>query len=159
MGYLILPLTTVLFCMGIVAQSRQLSQSVPGAGEPGRMEALAAVTAQQAQAYGAACVSTAGATPGLVGSNVAPILPAGMVAPSGAGCMAVANPAGGRDVYGFVRVSPGAGAVLLSSTEGSAAWFRVRSQGTAISLTSGTAYSVPASIPVGTLVQWVQLNT
>ncbi|SOY77611.1 conserved hypothetical protein; putative exported protein [Cupriavidus taiwanensis] len=159
MGYLILPLATVLFCMGIVAQSRQLSQAVPGAGVPGRMESVAAVTAQQAQAYGAACVSTAGATPGLVGASVAPMLPAGMAAPAGAGCMAVANPAGGRDVYGFVRVAPGAGAVLLNSTDGSVAWFRVRSQGTAVNLATGTAYSVPASIPVGTLVHWVQLNT
>ncbi|MBP0623435.1 hypothetical protein [Cupriavidus consociatus] len=159
MGYLILPIATVLFCLGIVAQSRQLSEAAPGAGVAGRMESVATVTAQQAQAYGSACVSTAGATPGLVGASVTPVLPSGMVAPAGAGCMAVANPGGGRDVYGYVRVSSGASGALLSSTEGSLAWFRVRSQGTAVNLATGVAYSVPATIPVGALVNWVQLNT
>ncbi|QBY56344.1 hypothetical protein [Cupriavidus oxalaticus] len=159
MGYLILPIATVLFSLGIVAQSWQLSQAAPGAGIPGRMENVATVTAQQAQAYGAACVSTADSTPGLVGASLIPALPSGMVAPTGAGCMAVANPGGGRDVYGYVRVSSGAGAALLGSTQGSLAWFRVRSQGTAINISTGTAYSVPSTIPVGALVHWVQLNT
>ncbi|MBP0633142.1 MULTISPECIES: hypothetical protein [unclassified Cupriavidus] len=159
MGYLILPIATVLFCLGIVAQSRQLSEAAPGAGVAGRMESIAMVTAQQAQAYGSACVSTAGATPGLIGASVIPVLPSGMVAPAGAGCMAVANPGGGRDIYGYVRVSSGASGALLNSTDGSLAWFRVRSQGTAVNLATGIAYSVPATIPVGALVHWVQLNT
>lgn len=159
MGYLVLPIAAVLFCVGIMAQGWQLAQAVPGAGVPGRMESVATVTAQQAQAYGAACVMTAGATPGLVGASVAPVLPSGMVAPAGAGCMAVANPGGGRDVYGYVRVSSGAGAALLGSTQGSLAWFRIRSQGTAVNIATGNAYSVPATIPVGALVHWVQLNT
>ncbi|MGX6566066.1 hypothetical protein [Cupriavidus necator] len=159
MGYLIMPIATVLFCLGFVAQLMQLSQAAPGAGVPGRMESAAAVTAQQAQAYGAACISTAGATPGLVGASVVPVLPSGMVTPAGAGCMAVANPGGGRDVYGYVRVSSGASAALLGSTQGSLAWFRVRSQGTAVNIATGVAYPVPATIPVGSLVHWVQLNT
>ncbi|MCY1273543.1 hypothetical protein D9M68_247300 [compost metagenome] len=159
MGYLIMPIATVLFCLGFVAQLAQLSQAVPGAGVPGRMESVATVTAQQAQAYGAACAATAGATPGLVGASVVPVLPAGMTTPAGAGCMAVANPAGGRDVYGYVRVAPGAGAALLGSTQGSLVWFRVRSQGAAVNLATGIAYSVPVNIPIGALVHWVQLNT
>ena len=159
MGYLILPIATVLFSLGIVAQSWQLSQAAPGAGVPGHMESVAMVTAQQAQAYGAACVSTAEATQGLVGASLIASLPSGIVAPSGAGCMAVAKPGGGRDVYGYVRVASGAGAALLGSTQGSLAWFRVRSQGTAINLSTGIAYSVPTTIPVGALVHWVQLNT
>ncbi|MBF6989380.1 hypothetical protein [Cupriavidus sp. IK-TO18] len=159
MGYLILPIATVLFSLGLVAQSWQLSQAAPGAGVPGRMESVATITAQQAQAYGAACVSTADTTPGLVGASLVPALPSGMVTPTGAGCMAVANPGGGRDVYGYVRVASGAGAELLGSTQGSLAWFRVRSQGTAINLSTGIAYSVPSTIPVGALVHWVQLNT
>jgi hypothetical protein len=159
MGFLFMPIATVLFCLGVVAQLAQLSQAAPGAGVPGRMESVATVTAQQAQAYGAACVATAGATPGLVGASVVAVLPTGMAAPAGAGCMAVANPAGGRDVYGYMRVSSGASASLLGSTQGSLAWFRVRSQGTAVNLATGAAYSVPANIPVGALVHWVQLNT
>ncbi|TDF64880.1 hypothetical protein [Cupriavidus sp. L7L] len=159
MGYLFLPIATVLFSLGIVAQSWQLSQAAPGAGVAGRMEVVATVTAQQAQAYGAACISTADATPGLVSASLVPLLPSGMVAPTGAGCMAVANPGGGRDVYGYVRGSSGAGAALLGSTQGSLAWFRVRSQGTAINLSTGNAYSVPSTIPAGALVHWVQLNT
>ncbi|CAG2155452.1 hypothetical protein [Cupriavidus numazuensis] len=159
MGYLVLPIAAALFCAGIMAQGWQLAQAVPGAGVPGRMEAVATVTAQQAQTYGAACMTTVGATPGLVGASVVPVLPSGMAVPAGAGCMAVANPSGGRDVYGYVRVSSGAGAALLESTQGSLAWFRVRSQGTAINISTGNAYSVPATIPVGVLVQWVQLNS
>lgn len=159
MGYLILPIVTVLFCLGIVAQSWQLSQAAPGAGVAGRMESVAAVTSQQAQAYGAACVSTADATPGVVGASLIPMLPSGVVAPTGAVCMAVANPGGGRDVYGYVPVSSGAGAALLGSTQGSLAWFRVRSQGTAINISTGIAYGMPSTIPVGALVHWVQLNT
>lgn len=159
MGFLIMPIATVLFCLGFVAQLMQLSQAAPGAGLPGRMESAATVTAQQAQAYGAACVATAGATPGLVGASVVAVLPTGMVVPAGAGCMAVANAAGGRDVYGYMRVSSGASASLLGSTQGSLAWFRVRSQGTAVNQATGAVYSVPANIPVGALVHWVQLNT
>ncbi|TPQ29973.1 hypothetical protein [Cupriavidus pinatubonensis] len=159
MGYLVLPIAAVLFCAGIMAQGWQLAQAMPGAGVPGRMESVATVTAQQAQAYGAACVTTAGAMPGLVGAGVAPVLPSGMVAPAGAGCMAVAKPGGGRDVYGYVQVSSGAGAALLRSTQGSLAWFWIRSQGTAVNIATGSTYSVPATIPVGALVHWVQLNT
>ncbi|MFS8981156.1 hypothetical protein PO002_43455 [Cupriavidus necator] len=159
MGYLILPIVTVMFCLGIVAQSWQLSEAAPGAGVPGRMESVATVTAQQAQAFGAACVATAGATPGLVGANVVPLLPTGVVAPAGAGCMAVASPSGGRDVYGYMRVSSGASASLLGSTQGNLAWFRVRSAGTAVNIATGMTYSVPATIPVGSLVHWVQINT
>ncbi|WP_224081681.1 hypothetical protein [Cupriavidus laharis] len=154
-----LPIAAVLFCAGIMAQGWQLAQAMPGAGLPGRMESVATVTAQQAQAYGAACVTTAGATPGLVGASVVPLLPSGMTVPAGAGCMAVAKPGGGRDVYGYVPVSSGASAALLGSTGGSLGWFRVRSQGTAVNISTGTAYSVPASIPIGALVHWVQLNT
>lgn len=32
MGYLIMPIATVLFCLGFVAQLAQLSQAAPGAG-------------------------------------------------------------------------------------------------------------------------------
>ncbi|TWG87972.1 hypothetical protein L602_001500001050 [Cupriavidus gilardii J11] len=123
------------------------------------MDTVAIVTAQQAQAYGAACVATVGATPGLVSQSVAPVLPAGMLPPVDAGCMAVVNSSGGRDVYGYMRVAPGASASLLGTSQGSRAWFRIESQGSAINIATGVAHTVPSSLPVGALVHWIQLNT
>lgn len=159
MGYLFLPIATAFFCLGILTQLWQQSQAAPGAGVAGRMDTVAIVTAQQAQAYGSACVATVGATPGLVGQSVAPVLPAGMLPPVGAGCMAVANSSGGRDVYGYMRVAPGASASLLGASQGSRAWFRIESQGSAVNIATGVAHTVPAALPVGALVHWVQLNT
>lgn len=159
MGYLFLPIATALFCLGILTQLWQQSQATPGAGVAGRMDTVAVVTAQQAQAYGSACIATVGATPGLVGVSVVPALPAGMIAPVGAGCMAVANPSGGRDVYGYMRVAPGASASLLGTSQGNLAWFRVESQGSAVNIATGATHNVPPSLPVGALVHWVQLNT
>lgn len=40
MAFLMLPIITVLFFLGVGVQAWQLAQAVPGAGVPGRMEAL-----------------------------------------------------------------------------------------------------------------------
>ncbi|MBY4898657.1 hypothetical protein [Cupriavidus sp. AU9028] len=159
MGYLFLPIATVLFCLGILAQLMQQSEAMPGAGVAGRIDSMASITAQQALAYGAACLATVEATPGLVGASIAPVLPAGMVSPVGVGCMAVLNPAGGRNVYGYMRVAPGASAAVLKNSGGSLAWLRVESVGSAVNLMTGAAQTVPAALPIGSLVHWIQLHT
>jgi S-adenosylmethionine synthetase len=70
MAFLMLPIITVLFFLGVGVQAWQLAQAVPGAGVPGRMEAAANVSAQQALVFGAACVATASATPGLISASI-----------------------------------------------------------------------------------------
>lgn len=158
MAFLMLPIITVLFFLGVGIQAWQLAQAVPGAGVPGRMDAAAIVSAQQAQVFGAACVATASATPGLIGT-VTPVLPAGVLTPTGAVCMAAARAGGGRDIYGYIPVTPGAPGLLIQNTQGNAAWFRVQSQGVAINLMTGVTYTVPTVIPAGVLIDWVQTTT
>ena len=159
MGFVMLPIVAVLFWLGITAQALQLSQAVPGAGVSGHMESLAGVTAQQAQVFGAACSATAGATPGLVGQSIVPSLPSGVVLPAGAVCMATARSGGGRDIIGYMPVQAGAAGEIIANSEGNLAWYRVQSQGSAINLVTGLATAVPAAIPVGALLHWVQTNT
>jgi hypothetical protein len=159
MAFLVFPIITVLFFLGVGAQAWQLAQTVPGAGVSGHMDTVAAVSAQQAQAFGAACVATASATPGLVSLNITPALPAGVSMPTGAVCMAAARTGGGRDIYGYVPVAPGAAGLLIQNTQGNAAWFRVKSQGAAVNLVTGVTYAIPAMIPVGALIDWVQTTT
>src|ERR1700676_3964501 len=101
MGFLLLPIAVVLFYIGIASQAGQMTGSLPGAGQAGRMDALAVVRAQQAEAFSSACVSTASATAGLISASVVPAMPSGVAIPKGAVCMTTAGPAGSRNVYAF----------------------------------------------------------
>ena len=159
MAFLMLPIITVLFFLGVGVQAWQLAQAVSGAGVPGRMEAAANVSAQQALVFGAACVATARATPGLISASISPALPAGVSTPAGAVCMAAARAGGGRDIYGYMPVAPGAAGFLIQNTQGNVAWFRVSRQGTAVNMVTGVTYAVPTMIPVGALIDWVQTTT
>ena len=158
MGFAILPMVIALFFAGIATQAGQLARAVNGAGDVGLMENRAVVTAQRAEVFGSACVDAATATPGLVSANVPVNLPAGVNLPSGALCMTSAAAGGGRDVYAYLPAAPGAAGRIVADTQTNVAWARVAAQGQAVNLVTGAVSAVPASIPVGSLLDWVQVN-
>ncbi|SAL05231.1 hypothetical protein AWB78_07374 [Caballeronia calidae] len=159
MGFVILPLVAVLFWFGLTMQASQLANAVPGAGPAGRMESLAAVSAQQAEMFGSACASTALASPGVVTTGMTVILPTGVALPGGAVCMTISYIGNGRNVYGYLPVSPGAIGIVLSDTQDNAVWYRVQSAGVAVNLATGETASIPSTIPVGDLVDWIQTSS
>lgn len=159
MGSAFLPIATALFVIGLTAQAWQMSQGAPGAGVAGGMDSQATTSAQQGQMWGAACLSTASRTPGLVSSNISPTLPSGVVSPKGAVCMAATRAGGGRDVYAYLPRVPGAIGALMSATQGDVSWYRVDTAGSAINLATGSAVAVPTSIPAGSLLQWAQISS
>lgn len=158
MGFAILPMVVALFFAGVATQAGQLAASVDGSGDVGLMESHAVITAQQAEVFGSACVDAAIATPGLVSSSISASLPAGVSVPGGAVCMATAAAGGGRNVYAYLPAAPGAAGKIVSDTQTNVAWSRVSAQGQAVNLVTGTVGAVPASIPVGSLLDWVQVN-
>ncbi len=85
-------------------------------------------------------------------------LPSGVVLPAGAVCLTTAAGAG-RNVYGYLPAVPGAAGQLLNDSQGNAMWFRVQSAGIALNLMTGRTASVPASIPVGSLLTWIQTSS
>ncbi|MBN6207071.1 hypothetical protein JYK21_11405 [Ralstonia pickettii] len=159
MAFLILPMITVLFWLGLSTQAWQMADAVPGAGPAGRMASLAQVSAQQAQMFGTACISAATSNPGVVSSRMAVTLPPGVALPTGAVCMTTAGTGNGRNVYGYVPVAPGAMGRVLSDSQYNAMWHRVQSTGQAVNLATGQAMAVPASIPAGVLLAWVQTSS
>lgn len=159
MAFLILPLITVLFWLGLSTQAWQMADAVPGAGPAGRMALLAQVSAQQAQMFSAACIRTASSNPGAVSPSMAVTLPAGVTLPPGAVCMTTAGTGNGRNVYGYVPVAPGAIGSVLTNSQYNPMWHRVQSAGQAVNLATGQTVAVPASIPAGVLLAWVQTSS
>lgn len=158
MGYFIFPMAVVLFFAGVAAQLGQMALAVPGAGQAGRAAAIATVSARQIEVFATACLNTALASPGLVASSLVVELPAGVNAPAGAVCMTTAAGAG-RNVYGYAPSVGGQAGRILSDTQGSYSWLLVRGPGQAVVLATGGATTVPASIPVGAVVDWVQTSS
>lgn len=159
MGFLALPFMVVMFWLGLAAIAFQQSQAVTGAGVVGRMDSLAQISAHQAEMFGAACASTAIAQTGVVTASMVVILPPGVVLPAGAMCMTTAGAGNGRNVYGYLPVSAGAVARVMSDTQDNAVWYRVQRAGAAISLVTGETMVVPAGIPAGNLVDWIQTTS
>jgi hypothetical protein len=159
MGFLLLPLAVLLFWMGQTGLAWHQSEAIDGAGRVGRMESLAQVSAQQAELFGSACASTAIAHPGVVAASLPVTLPPGVVLPPGALCMTTAGTGSGRNVYGYLPVSPGAVGKVLADTQDNAVWYRVQRAGVAIGLATGEAAAVPVAIPVGYLVDWIETPT
>ncbi|MGN6232412.1 MAG: hypothetical protein ACTHNZ_14785 [Trinickia sp.] len=157
MGFLVLPIMVVLFFIGLGMQMDQLAQAVTGAGRPGQMMNVATVTSQRMQTYAAACLDAATASP-VISQNIAVILPAGAVAPQGASCMTTPGPSGARNVYAYAASKPGEAAQLMNDTYGSLAWYRVPAAGQAVMIATGQAAVVPATIPAGDMLEWVQVN-
>lgn len=158
MGYFIFPMAVVLFFAGVAAQLGQMALAVPGSGEAGRMSAAATLAARQVEVFATACVNTALAAPGMVASNLIVTLPAGVNAPAGAVCMTTAAGVG-RNVYGYAPGVGGLAGQIQADTHSSFTWLQVRSAGQAVTLATGATTSVPASIPVGAVVDWVQTSS
>lgn len=157
MQSMLAPLVIVVFGLGLSMVNWQVGQQAPGAGMAGSMEALAAAAAQQAEVFGAACLAAATGAPGLISSNLAVALPAGVGSPSGAACMTTSAGVG-RNVYAYMAAVPGAAGQILQDSQGNAQWFRVQSAGIAANLMTGRTGAVPASIPVGSLLTWAQTS-
>lgn len=153
----LLPLVVVLFFSGLIGQTAFWSQTVEGAGAAGAMENAAVQRAAAAEAYASACVESAIEEGDVVSSSIAVTLPAGLIAPTNAGCMTT-TASGGLNVYAYVPSVPGAAAKIRANTAGDLSWYSVRSAGTAVNLATGTSYSVSSSIPSGYLLDWVVIN-
>lgn len=159
MGSAFLPIATALFVVGLTAQAWQTSQGAPGAGIAGAMDSRATTSAQQGQMWGAACLSTASGTPGLVSTSINPTLPLGVLSPQGAVCMTAARAGGGRDVYAYLPRVPGAIGALMRATQGDVTWYRVDTVGSATNLATGGTVAVPTFIPASSLLQWAQISS
>ncbi|CAN7313065.1 hypothetical protein LJR034_001520 [Caballeronia sp. LjRoot34] len=154
MTFMILPLVAVLFFAGLAAQAAGFAQAVPGAGVAGRMQSAAIVSGHRAEVFAGACVEAALEAPGVIAATLPVPLPAGVIAPAGAGCITTAGATGGRNVYAVVPAVPGAAGQVMSDTQGSAAWLRVEEAGLAFDLVTGLAVDVPASLTPGALLAW-----
>ncbi|KAF7963337.1 hypothetical protein AWV80_10420 [Cupriavidus sp. UYMU48A] len=154
MQSMLAPLVAAVFGLGLSMVNWQVGQQAPGAGTVGYMEARAVAAAQQAEVFGAACLAAATGSPGLISSNLAVPLPAGVAPPAGGKCMTTTAGAG-RNVYAYMTAVPGAAGQILQDSQGNAQWFRVQSTGIATNLMTGRTGTVPASIPLGSLLTWV----
>jgi hypothetical protein len=152
------PLITVLIWCGFSMQTWQLSQAAPNAGVAGGMQTKAQVSSDQAILFGSRCIEVAAAAPGLISNAITITLPNGVTLPAGAACMTTPA-AGGRNVYAYIPAAPGAIGILMRDSQMNSAWHRVQSAGLAINLVTGQLVAVPATIPVGSLVDWVQTNS
>ncbi|CAE6956636.1 hypothetical protein [Paraburkholderia domus] len=154
MGFAILPMVAFLFYFGLQMMGLQAANSVPGAGPVGQMQNRQVISAQQAEMWGEACYASASAQPGVVSSAVQVTLPTGVNAPSNEGCVTTPIGTGGRNIYGYMQVAPGAVGQVQGDSNENLIWYRVTRQGAAISLVSGEAVPVPNQIPVGDLVDY-----
>lgn len=159
MGFLVLPIMVVLFFIGLGMQMDQLAQAVTGAGQAGQMANVAVVASQRMQAYGAACLDEATKNPGVVTQNL-PLttMPAGAVIPPGAACTTTPAPGGARNVYAYAASKPGEAAQLMADTQGNQAWYRVPAAGQAVMIATGQVAAIPATVPAGDLLEWVQVT-
>ncbi|WP_434716303.1 hypothetical protein [Paraburkholderia sp. A3RO-2L] len=153
---MLLPIFTSLFFVGLTMQMQQMTNSGQGAGFSGARETAALVHAQTVETFAAACVEAAYAAPGVISANLPVVLPAGVIAPAGSGCITTAGPPGGRYVYAYAPNSPGAISQVSDDSGGNAAWYQVLVAGQAVNAVTGTVTTIPQSIPVASLLEWVQ---
>lgn len=158
MGYMILPLATLLFGIGMQMQFSQMALAVSGAGKAGQMQTLAVVQAQQIELFGAACLNAAIAAPGVVSNSLPVVLASGANTPPQAVCMTTTGTAGSRNVYGYMPGAPGEAGQIISDSGSSAVWYRVQAAGQAINLVNAQALPVPATIPVGAIVDSINVT-
>lgn len=159
----ILAVVFVLVVAGLMAQMSHLASSVPGAGWTGRVDAEAVVSAQRAEAFAAACLRTAAATPGLVAADIAVTIPAApgavIALPTGARCATA--PAGGtaRYVLAHVPLRPGMLDQLRANSHGGEGWYSVTDSGAALPLSGTASVSLPLSVPAPAALRWVQVGS
>jgi len=159
MAFALLPFVVAFFWFGQSMVGWQQALAVPGAGMAGRMESLSVLSAQQAEMFNGACLVSAMAQPGVVSASLAVTLPPGVNLPTGAVCMTTPVAGGGRNVYGFLPVQPGAAGRVLADTNSNLTWHKVVSVGSAYNLVTGQWIAVPNTIPAGTLLTWVQTSS
>ncbi|CAB3730612.1 hypothetical protein LMG22037_05549 [Paraburkholderia phenoliruptrix] len=154
----ILPVLLAVVFAGLIAQGMQLAQALPGgSSQSGQSQNAAAAAAVQAELFGAACINAALASPA-ISSSISVTMPAGVPVPAQALCETVADPVAGRDVYSYTPGVPGEATSIESDTEGNASWFRSIASGQAASLSSEEILQIPATIPVGVMLEVVQVN-
>lgn len=158
MAFALLPLAAILLLVGLTTQIAQIGNSVPGAGMAGQMDAVARVSAQQAEMFGTACSATASAQPGMISASLPVTLPPGVQLPKGAVCMTTAA-GSGRNVFAFLPSVAGEADTVMDDMSQSSTWFSVSNRGLATNLASGQLVAVPLSIPVGSILDWVQTSS
>lgn len=158
MGYMILPLAALLFGIGMQMEFGQMAVSVSGAGQAGQMQSLAIVRARQIELFGSACENAAIAASGVVSASLQVSLASGANAPPQAVCMTETGTAGSRNVYGYMSGVPGEAGQIISDSASSAVWYRVQSAGQAINLVNAQVLTVPATIPVGAIVDSITVT-
>jgi hypothetical protein len=154
MGYALAPLAIFFMYFGAQMLEQQTANSVQGAGIVGAMTSAAQVAAQQAEMWGTACALSAAEDVGAISAAIPVSLPAGVNAPSNAGCITTAAASDGRNVYAYVPAPKGTAGKVFSGTNMSYTWYRVKAAGEAVSLADGTILAVPTAIPVGDLVEY-----
>ncbi|PRH40434.1 hypothetical protein C6T65_21120 [Burkholderia vietnamiensis] len=148
MGYALFPLVILMVFAGLIAQAGELAMSTLGAGPVGLAETNADVAADRAVSYADACVRTAIANPGLTGESIVAQLPLGVIAPHGAACKIDAAPDGGRVVYAWAPVVPGAIEKIRAVTDAGETWFVISTApGVASGIVGGATHTVPAAVP------------
>jgi hypothetical protein len=148
-----------MFFGGLISQAQVLATSVIGAGPVGLAETRAAVVAERAIAYADACLETATANPALTGDSIVARLPNGVATPAGATCRIDAIAGGGRLVYAWVPIAPGAISRIRDQSEQSSNWyFTSTAVGIATGIASGDVLSVPAAIPSWNVLYQAQVR-
>lgn len=153
MGWMLAPVAAFLFYFGLTMTQAQQATSKQGAGDIGVMDQRANFSAKEAEVFAYACYTSAASQSGLISSNVAVTMPAGVIRPASANCMTTAN-GSGRNVFGYIAVNPCAIPVVLADAHGSSTWFKVTAQGVAQNLERGETAAVSGQIPVGDLVNY-----
>jgi spore coat protein U-like protein len=72
--------------------------------------------------------------------------------------MTTAGTAGSRNVYGYMPDVPGAAGQIIGDSGSSAVWYRVQSAGQAVNLVTAQVVPVPATVPVGAIVDSITVT-
>lgn len=144
---------------GLIAQAGGLATSALGAGPVGLAEARADVAADRLVSFADACVRTAIANPGLTGDSIVAQLPLGVTGPTGAVCRIDAVAGGGRVVYSWAPLVPGALSRVREGTDASDAWFVTSTAvGMATGIVGGATHTVPAAIPFWSMLYQAEVR-
>lgn len=147
---------------GVGAQVAFHANTLPGAGAASILEARGAAAAGGFQRYANQCIAAAVTAAGSIAASITVDLAtsggADVSAPSGAGCMTSAVTGGGRNVFAYAKFQPGLVAKLSSETYQSSAWYVVTAKGSAQRILDGGVVTVPTTIPVDSVLKWVQIS-
>lgn len=157
-GFALFPMVVLTLFLAWTVGTQQLADALPGAGPAAQLDIAAHITAQQAEVFTSAFVSSAIASPGLVSASLVVQLPPGVSVPKNALCMTTANGAG-RNIYGYLPTVPGMVGQIISDTQGNAMYYRVTSIGVGSNLVTNAVIALPTAIPVGNVVMWSQASS